>query len=183
VKRLPEPGGTVENRRAVARGAGVRGGTPSERTDVPAHMAVNVGSRHGTPVRRDDALGGQPSKDGAEGSPKALPRGGRQDDLPDVAEHARIRTATAGLRQAMMVAFGAKLDTLADFGLAPRKARVQTPDQKIAAAAKAKATREARHTLGKVQRSTITGAHPAGASAGAPVDAAAGSEPAPASKA
>jgi len=103
--------------------------------------------------------------------------------VADAAEHARTRTATAGLRQAMMVAFGAQLDTLADFGLAPRKARVQTPDQKIAATAKAKATREARHTLGKVQRSKITGAHPAGASAAAPVDAAAGSGPAPVSKA
>jgi uncharacterized protein (DUF427 family) len=103
--------------------------------------------------------------------------------IADTTEHARTRTSVAGLRQAMMVAFGAQLDTLADFGLAPRKVRVQTPDQTIAATAKAKATREARHTLGKVQRSKITGAHPAGASAGASVGAAAGSGPAPASKA
>ena len=103
--------------------------------------------------------------------------------VADEAEHARTRTATAGLRQAMMVAFGRQLDTLADFGLAPRKVRVQTPDQKIAATAKAKATRAARHTLGKVQKSKITGANPTGASAGAPVTAETESGPAEVSKA
>jgi len=103
--------------------------------------------------------------------------------IDDEAEHARTRTATSGLRQAMMVAFGKQLDTLADFGLAPRKVRVQTPDQKMAATAKAKATRAARHTLGKVQKSRITGANPTGASAGAPVTAASGAGPIPVPKA
>jgi hypothetical protein len=102
--------------------------------------------------------------------------------VADAAEHAKTRTAASGLRQAMVVAFGSQLDTLADFGLTPRKVRVQTPDQKMVATAKAKATRAARHTLGKVQKSKITGANPSGVSAEAPVTAAAGSGPATASK-
>jgi hypothetical protein len=97
--------------------------------------------------------------------------------IADEAEHAKTRTTTAALRQAMLVAFGRQLDTLADFGLTPRKVRVQTPDQKIAATAKAKATRAARHTMGKVQKSKITGANPTGAPAGAPVATAVGSGP------
>jgi hypothetical protein len=46
---------------------------------------------------------------------------------------------------------------LADFGFAPPKAATRTPEEKAAAAAKAKATREARHTLGKSQKKTVKG--------------------------
>jgi hypothetical protein len=95
--------------------------------------------------------------------------------VADAAEHATTRTIVSGLRQAMMVAFAVQVDTLADFGLTPRKVRVLTPDQKIAAVARAKATRQARHTMGKRQKARITGANPTGASPGAPV--AAPSEP------
>ena len=49
-------------------------------------------------------------------------------------------------------------DVLADFGLAPKKARTPlTVAQKAAAAAKSKATRAARHTMGKVQKQAVTG--------------------------
>jgi hypothetical protein len=58
----------------------------------------------------------------------------------------------------------AAVDDLADFGLAPHKKSVMTPDEKVAAAAKAKATRAARHTMGKRQRLAITGAHPVASS-------------------
>jgi len=56
------------------------------------------------------------------------------------------------------VTFSKSPDVLADFGLAPRK--VSTPltaVQKVAAAAKRKATREARQTMGKKQKRAITG--------------------------
>src|SRR5260221_10285842 len=56
------------------------------------------------------------------------------------------------------VTFSKSPDILADFGLAPRK--VSTPltaVRKVAAAAKRKATREARQTMGKRQKQQITG--------------------------
>jgi hypothetical protein len=52
------------------------------------------------------------------------------------------------------------VDDLADFGLAPHKKPVMTPDEKVAATAKAMATRAARHTMGKRQRLAITGENP-----------------------
>ena len=63
----------------------------------------------------------------------------------------------SGLRQAIMAAFGKKVDVLVDFGLTPRKSVVLTPEQKQEAAAKAKATRAARHTMGRRQKAAITG--------------------------
>jgi hypothetical protein len=98
------------------------------------------------------------------------------------AEEAKTRGFVSGLRHVLLAAFGVQIDTLADFGLTPRKVRVLTPDQTMAAVAKAKATRLARHTLGKVQKSKITGANPTGASAGAPGTPARGSTPTPAPK-
>jgi hypothetical protein len=44
------------------------------------------------------------------------------------------------------------VDALATFGLTPRKPRVVSPEARVAAAAKAKATRAARHTMGKKQK-------------------------------
>jgi len=55
-------------------------------------------------------------------------------------------------------AFGNSPDVLADFGLAPKKARKPlTAEQMAAAAAKRKSTREARGTLGKRKKSAIHG--------------------------
>jgi len=54
--------------------------------------------------------------------------------------------------------FGNSPDVLADFGLAPKKARTPlTVAQKAAAAAKRTATRAARHTMGKVQKKDVKG--------------------------
>jgi D-serine deaminase-like pyridoxal phosphate-dependent protein len=85
-----------------------------------------------------------------------------QADLQKLASSA---TFVAGLRQAIMAAFGKQVDVLTDFGLKPRKSVVRTPEQKQEAAAKAKATRAARHTMGKRQRAAITGATAAAAAA------------------
>jgi hypothetical protein len=55
-------------------------------------------------------------------------------------------------------AFGASADVLADFGLQPKKAPApRTAEQKAAAAAKAKATRAARGTIGKRKRALVKG--------------------------
>jgi len=94
-------------------------------------------------------------------------------------ERAKTKALVSAVRQALMVAFAGQIDTLSDFGLAPRKVPVLTPDQKLAAAKKAKATREARHTLGKVQKSKITGDNPTGAPAVAPSPVTAAPAPAP----
>ncbi len=69
----------------------------------------------------------------------------------------KTKTFVSGLKQALLVAFAGQIDTLADFGLTGRKPRVATPEEKLAAAAKAKATREARHTMGKNQKAAIKG--------------------------
>jgi hypothetical protein len=71
--------------------------------------------------------------------------------------HEVSRTMLGLLRQAILVAFHGQIDVLADFGLTPRKARVDPPEAKIASAAKAKATRAARHTMGSRQRAAIKG--------------------------
>jgi hypothetical protein len=72
-----------------------------------------------------------------------------------------LRDATAefvsGVRRCILVAFAGQVDTLADFGLTPRKLRVDTPEQKLASAAKARATRAARHTMGSRQKAAIKG--------------------------
>jgi hypothetical protein len=56
------------------------------------------------------------------------------------------------------VTFSKSPDVLADFGLAPRKTRTTpTVEQRAAAAAKSRATRAARHTMGKKQKRTVRG--------------------------
>jgi hypothetical protein len=76
----------------------------------------------------------------------------------DKAERAKQKTFISGVRQSLLVAFGGSIDVLADFGLAPHKARTApTPEQKQAAAAKAKATRAARHTMSTKQKKAVKG--------------------------
>jgi hypothetical protein len=64
----------------------------------------------------------------------------------------KTKTFVAGLKQALLVAFAGQIDALAAFGLTARKVPVATPEQRIAATAKALATRAARHTMGPKQR-------------------------------
>ena len=73
-------------------------------------------------------------------------------------ERAQSKALLSGVKQALQVMFAGSTETLADFGLAPRKARVVLPAVKVAAAAKAKATREARHTMGTKQKAQVKGA-------------------------
>ena len=89
----------------------------------------------------------------------------------DLAERVNTATFVSGVRQAILVAFNGQVDVLADFGLTERKPRVLTPEQKQAAAAKAKATRAARHTMGSKQKAAITGATAAAPAATPPAPA------------
>ncbi|HEY4015809.1 MAG TPA: hypothetical protein VGM06_20855 [Polyangiaceae bacterium] len=86
----------------------------------------------------------------------------------DKAGSALSRSYVARMRQALLVAFADQVDVLADFGLTGRKTRVVTPEEKVTAAAKARATRAARHTMGKRQKAAIKGALEPSASEAAP---------------
>ena len=65
------------------------------------------------------------------------------------------KTLVSGVRESLVVAFGSQIAVLADFGLTPKAKAVLTPEQRLARAAKAKATRAARHTLGSKQKAAI----------------------------
>jgi hypothetical protein len=61
------------------------------------------------------------------------------------------------LRRYVIGLFGPTSPVLADFGFSPPKQATRTPEQKAAAAAKAKATRAVRHTMGKKQKKAVKG--------------------------
>jgi hypothetical protein len=78
-------------------------------------------------------------------------------------QRAKTKALVGALKQTLELVFAGQVETLADFGLTGRKTAVVTPETRVAAAAKAKATRTARHTLGKKQKAKIKGAVPAAA--------------------
>ena len=98
-------------------------------------------------------------------------------------ERAQSATFEQGLRQVVQGMYSQSPDTLAVFGLKPRKSTKKTVATKTEAVAKNKATRAARHTMGPKQKLEITGATPAAGNSGtSPAPAAAsGTSPAPAS--
>jgi ribonuclease E len=90
------------------------------------------------------------------------------------AEATQSKGVVSGTKQALKVMFSGQIEVLADFGLTGPKARTPlTPEEKVAANAKALATRAARHTLGPKQKAKITGANPAPVAAPSPAPAAA----------
>jgi hypothetical protein len=69
-----------------------------------------------------------------------------------------LRTIIGAFVQFIRAAFGNQPDVLADFGLEPRKvAAPLTVEQKATAAAKRKATRAKRNTMGAVQKKSVKG--------------------------
>jgi hypothetical protein len=86
-----------------------------------------------------------------------------QDDVQaEQATLAKSKAEVSGARQAIKVMFAGQIEALGDFGIKPPKPRTPlTTAQKAAAAAKAKATRAARHTMGSKQKAAITGTTPA----------------------
>jgi hypothetical protein len=75
----------------------------------------------------------------------------------DRALEAKTKPFVAAVRASLLASFAGNIDTLAKFGLAPRQKPVTTPEVKVAAAAKAKATRAARHTMGPKQKASVKG--------------------------
>jgi hypothetical protein len=73
------------------------------------------------------------------------------------------------LRHYVAAVFGTNSDEYLAFGFAPPKPRVKSPEAKVIGAAKMRATRKARHTMGRKQRLAITGAVPSAITL--PVDA------------
>jgi hypothetical protein len=76
-------------------------------------------------------------------------------------ERAKTAAMWQSLRQIVQGMYSSSPDTLAVFGLKPRRASTETVTTRAAAAVKAKATRKARGTLGPKQKLEITGATPA----------------------
>ncbi|MGO9838035.1 MAG: hypothetical protein ACLP1X_27960 [Polyangiaceae bacterium] len=111
----------------------------------------------GRPLQATDLIAMLQGRIDAAGAAEATKASWLTAVKADYDERAKTRTAVSGLRQALHIAFDGSIDVLADFGLAPRKVAVMTPEQKTAATAKAKATRAARHTMGKRQKAEITG--------------------------
>jgi hypothetical protein len=73
-------------------------------------------------------------------------------------EEAKVRPVFKGLKRNLQSTYGTASTTLADFGFEPIKAPTPlTVEEKAAAAAKRKATREARGTEGKKQKLAVTG--------------------------
>jgi hypothetical protein len=62
----------------------------------------------------------------------------------------------ANLQRVVIAMFGSMIETLADFGIAPRKKRAPlSPEAMVLSAERARATRAARHTMGPKQRLAI----------------------------
>jgi hypothetical protein len=75
----------------------------------------------------------------------------------------------SGVRQALLLMFGGSIDTLAVFGLEPRKTPTPVPPvDKVVAVQKALATRKARNTMGPKQKAKIKGTVPTTAPATPP---------------
>jgi hypothetical protein len=72
-------------------------------------------------------------------------------------ERARSLAVITAVRQAILAAFADSVDTLGRYGLKPRKQRVTSPQTQVVAAAKARATRTARHTMGSRQKQAVKG--------------------------
>jgi hypothetical protein len=70
---------------------------------------------------------------------------------------AQRKIADESLRQWVLITFGAESQEAHDFGFVPKPRAVPSADEKATAAALGKATRRARGTLGKRQKSKIKG--------------------------
>jgi len=71
--------------------------------------------------------------------------------------NAQVTPVVRGLRNYVINAFGENSPVLADFGFTPPKKAVLTPEQNVAKALKAAATRKARGTMGKKEKLKIKG--------------------------
>jgi hypothetical protein len=88
--------------------------------------------------------------------------------VEDKTLNTKLTPVIRALRQHVINVFGEASPVLADFGFTAPKRATRTPEEKAAAAAKAKATRAARHTMGKKQKKDVKGTVPTTAPATAP---------------
>jgi len=73
-------------------------------------------------------------------------------------KNAETKKTVAAIRQTILVMYASKNDVLSDFGLLPRRERRSlTAAEQLETTEKAKATRAARHTMGKRQKQAIKG--------------------------
>jgi len=86
-----------------------------------------------------------------------------KDALKNLADvKAKVRPILGAYHSWVVATYGNAPAMLADFGIAPPKARTPlSADQQVAAVAKREATRAARHTLGPKQKKNIKGTVPA----------------------
>ena len=99
-------------------------------------------------------------------------------------QRAKTNSLISGVRQTLQTMFAGSIDTLADFGLKPRKTpAAMPPEERAAAVAKARATRRARSTMGPKQKAKIKGTVPVAAPATEPSATAPTAQPGPASPA
>jgi hypothetical protein len=89
--------------------------------------------------------------DAAKASTKAKLAAEKTDMAP-------LRTFMGAFVTFVKAAYGTSPDVLADFGLHPKARTPQTVEAKTAAAAKRKATRAARQTMGSKQKKRVKGA-------------------------
>ena len=112
----------------------------------------------GTPVKVADVIAALEAEMAAENA--VAPAKATWDAAVQKArdQRAKTRTALTGIKQSLELMFAGQIETLADFGLKPRKQPTpRTPQQKAASAAKAKATRAARGTMGSQQKKVVKG--------------------------
>ncbi len=69
----------------------------------------------------------------------------------------KVTPLVRALRQYVVNVYGPDSTVLADFGFTPSKKKVLTPEEQVAKAEKAAATRKARGTMGKKQKAKIKG--------------------------
>jgi hypothetical protein len=72
-------------------------------------------------------------------------------------EYAATKGVIGALRRYLEAVYGPDATKLATFGITPHTRRELTTPEKMDRIAKAKATREARHTMGKRQKATVKG--------------------------
>ncbi len=80
--------------------------------------------------------------------------------LAEQTQRTQTKQFVSSLRQVIRSMFGASPDVLADFGLALKKVPVESPETRVAAAAKARATRALRHTMGSKQKAALKATAP-----------------------
>jgi hypothetical protein len=120
-----------------------------------ALSALTVG---GAPVKVADVIAALKAEIAAENAVAPARAAWEGTVLAARDQRAKTKVALKGVKQSLQLIFAGQVETLADFGLHPPKVRAPlTPQQKAAAAAKAKATRAARKTMGSVQKSVVKG--------------------------